>query len=103
MPQRIKAVLKAKGGPTRYQQGVPIKVAGERSYDMGVDGIFSPLFSHSFSLFVIHVHPIFPIFVSFTDALLYYWTRRWLIIILLLVLQAGGSDEKASQGHEEKH
>ncbi len=23
MPRRIKAVLKAKGGPTRYQQGVP--------------------------------------------------------------------------------
>ncbi len=29
MPQRIKAVLKAKGGPTRYQQGVPNKVASE--------------------------------------------------------------------------
>lgn len=28
MPQRIKAVLKAKGGRTRYQQGVPNKVAG---------------------------------------------------------------------------
>ncbi len=27
MPQRIKAVLKAKGGPTLYKQGVPNKVA----------------------------------------------------------------------------
>ncbi len=29
MPQRIKAVLKAKAGPTRYKQGVPNKVASE--------------------------------------------------------------------------
>ncbi|MED6263879.1 hypothetical protein CHARACLAT_009129 [Characodon lateralis] len=29
MPRRIKAVLKAKGGPTRYWQGVPNKVADE--------------------------------------------------------------------------
>ncbi len=29
MPQIIKAVLKAKGGPTQYQQGVPNKVASE--------------------------------------------------------------------------
>ncbi len=29
MPRRIKAVLKAKGGPTRYQQGVLNKVACE--------------------------------------------------------------------------
>ncbi|XDV35461.1 hypothetical protein PO909_005404 [Leuciscus waleckii] len=29
MPRRIKAVLKAKGGPTRYSQGVINKVAGE--------------------------------------------------------------------------
>ncbi len=29
MPRRIKAVLKAKGGPTRYLQGVPNKVASE--------------------------------------------------------------------------
>ncbi len=29
MPRKIKAVLKAKGGPTRYQQGVPNKVASE--------------------------------------------------------------------------
>ncbi len=27
--RRIKTVLKAKGGPTRYQQGVPNKVASE--------------------------------------------------------------------------
>ncbi len=32
MPRRIKAVLKAKGGPTRYQQGVPNKVASECIY-----------------------------------------------------------------------
>ncbi len=32
MPQRIKAVLKAKGGPTRYQQGVPNNVASECIY-----------------------------------------------------------------------
>ncbi len=32
MPQRIKAVLKAKAGPTRYKQGVPNKVAGECLY-----------------------------------------------------------------------
>ncbi len=29
MPRRIKAVLKSKGGPTRYKQGVPNKVAGK--------------------------------------------------------------------------
>ncbi len=29
MPRKIKAVLKAKGGPTRYWQGVPNKVASE--------------------------------------------------------------------------
>ncbi len=29
IPQRIKAVLKAKGGPTEYKQGVPNKVASE--------------------------------------------------------------------------
>ncbi len=29
MPRRIKAVLKAKGGPTRYYQGVANRVAGE--------------------------------------------------------------------------
>ncbi len=29
MPWRIKTVLKAKGGPTRYEQGVPNKVASE--------------------------------------------------------------------------
>ncbi len=29
MPQRIKATLKAKGGPTQYKQGVPNKVASE--------------------------------------------------------------------------
>ncbi len=29
MPRRIKTVLKAKGGPTRYQQGLPNKVASE--------------------------------------------------------------------------
>ncbi len=29
MQQRNKAVLKAKGGPTRYKQGVPNKVASE--------------------------------------------------------------------------
>ncbi len=29
MPRRIKAVLKAKGGPTGYYQGVPNKVASE--------------------------------------------------------------------------
>ena len=32
MPRRIKAVLKAKGGPTFYYQGVPNKVAGECTY-----------------------------------------------------------------------
>ncbi len=32
MPQRIKAVLKAKGGPTRYYQSVPNKVASECVY-----------------------------------------------------------------------
>lgn len=45
----------------------------------------------------------FSVLVCVADALLYYKTRSWLIIILLLVLQAWGSDEKASQGHEEKH
>ena len=29
MPRRIKAILKSKGGPTRYYQGVPNKVASE--------------------------------------------------------------------------
>ncbi len=29
MPRRINAVLKAKGGPTRYKQGVPNKEASE--------------------------------------------------------------------------
>ncbi len=33
MPRRIKAVLKAKGGPTRYEQGVPSKVASECIYN----------------------------------------------------------------------
>ncbi len=32
MPRRIKAVLKAKGGLTRYLQGVPNKVASECVY-----------------------------------------------------------------------
>ncbi len=32
IPQNIKAVLKAKGGPTRYMQGVPNKVASECIY-----------------------------------------------------------------------
>ncbi len=32
MPRRIKAVLKTKVGPTRYQQGVPNKVASECVY-----------------------------------------------------------------------
>ncbi len=32
MPQRIKAVLKAKGRPTRYKQGVPSKAASECIY-----------------------------------------------------------------------
>ncbi len=32
MPRRIKAVLNAKGGPTRYWQGVPNKVASECIY-----------------------------------------------------------------------
>ncbi len=32
VPWRIKAVLKAKGGPTQYQQGVPNKVANECVY-----------------------------------------------------------------------
>ncbi len=32
MPQRINAVLKAKGGPTPYKQGVPNKVASECVY-----------------------------------------------------------------------
>ncbi len=32
MPRRIKTVLKAKGGPTRYEQGVPNKVASECVY-----------------------------------------------------------------------
>lgn len=46
---------------------------------MGVDilGIvilvfFSPLFPHSFSLFILHVHPIFSFVVSVTYALRYY-------------------------------
>ncbi|MEQ2210663.1 hypothetical protein XENOCAPTIV_017390 [Xenoophorus captivus] len=34
MPQRIKAVLKAKGGPTRYLQGIPNKMAGESMSDI---------------------------------------------------------------------
>ncbi len=33
MTQRIKAVLKPKGGPTRYKQGVPNKVASECIFD----------------------------------------------------------------------
>ncbi len=32
MPRRIKAVLKAKGGPTRYKQDVPNKLASECIY-----------------------------------------------------------------------
>ncbi len=32
MPRRIKAVLKEKGGPTRYKQGVPNKMASECVY-----------------------------------------------------------------------
>ncbi len=32
MPRRIKAVLKAKGAPTRYLQGVPNKVASDYLY-----------------------------------------------------------------------
>ncbi len=32
MPWRIKAILKAKVGPTQYQQGVPNKVASECIY-----------------------------------------------------------------------
>ncbi len=32
MPRRIKAVLKAKGGPTRYKQGVSNKVSSECLY-----------------------------------------------------------------------
>ena len=32
MLPRIEAVLKAKGGPTRYEHGVPNKVAGECMY-----------------------------------------------------------------------
>ncbi len=41
MPLRIKAVLKAKGGPTRYMQGVPNKVASECILEVTKEASFS--------------------------------------------------------------
>ncbi len=46
MPQRIKAVLKANGGPTRYGQGVPNKVANECICTVPIEILHTPSFFH---------------------------------------------------------